>query len=119
MPLANPKITALEKDGLRQEVPKFRVGDTVDVHYRIREGEKERVQVFRGVVIKRKRAGARSTFTVRKISFHVGVERTFLLHSPRLDKVEVQSQGVVRRSRLFYLRELSGKAARIKDVKDR
>ncbi len=116
---ANPIVEALEKSSLRDDLPAFRVGDSVDVHYRIREGEKERVQVFSGVVIKRRRAGARSTFTVRKVSFNVGVERMFPLHSPRIDKIQIQSQGVVRRSRLFYLRELRGKAARIKDVKDR
>nr|PZN15222.1 MAG: 50S ribosomal protein L19 [Pseudomonadota bacterium] len=113
------KITALESAGLRNDLPEFRVGDTVAVHYKIIEGDKERVQIFRGVVIKRHRAGLRSTFTVRKVSFSVGVERVFLLHSPRLEKIEVISRGVVRRARLFYLRELSGKAARVQDEKDR
>jgi large subunit ribosomal protein L19 len=94
-------------------MPDFRIGDTVRVHYRIVEGEKERIQVFQGVVLKRHRAGVRSTFTVRKVSFSVGVERIFLLHSPRIDKVEIVSRGRVRRSRLFYLRKLSGKAARV------
>ena len=88
------------------------------VHYRIVEGDKERTQVFQGVVIKRHRAGARSTFTVRKISFNVGVERIFLSHSPRIEKVDVVSRGVVRRARLFYLRDLAGKAARVRDQKD-
>src|SRR5258708_26808657 len=102
----------------RADLPDFRVGDTVRVHYRIVEGDKERTQVFQGVVIKRHRAGARSTFTVRKVSFNVGVERVFLSHSPRIEKVEVVSKGVVRRARLFYLRDLAGKAARFRDQKD-
>jgi large subunit ribosomal protein L19 len=113
------KIAALEESQLRKDLPAFRVGDTVAVHYQIVEGDKLRVQVFRGTVIKRHRAGLRSTFTVRKVSFNVGVERVFSLHSPRLEKIEVLSKGVVRRARLFYLRELSGKAARVKDEKDR
>lgn len=111
-------IENIEKAQLRSDIPEFRVGDTVRVHYRIVEGEKDRVQVFQGVIIKRHRAGARSTFTVRKVSFNVGVERIFLLHSPRIDKVEVVSHGVVRRARLFYLRGLAGKAARVRDAKD-
>jgi large subunit ribosomal protein L19 len=113
------KITAFEAPGLRGNLPDFRVGDTVAVHYKIVEGDKERIQVFRGVVIKRHRAGLRSTFTVRKVSFNVGVERLFLLHSPRLEQIEVVSRGVVRRARLFYLRNLAGKAARVQDEKDR
>lgn len=113
------KISALESAGLRKDLPEFRVGDTVAVHYKIVEGDKERVQVFRGVVIKRHRSGLRSTFTVRKVSFNVGVERVFMLHSPRLDQIEVVSRGVVRRARLFYLRDLAGKAARVQDEKDR
>ncbi len=117
MSIISSKIEALEKGFLR-ELPAFRVGDTIAVHYRIVEGEKLRTQVFRGTVIKRHRSGARSTFTVRKTSFNVGVERVFPLHSPRIEKIEVVSQGVVRQARLFYLRGLTGKAARIKDVKD-
>ncbi len=112
------KILDLEKAQLRSGHPDFRVGDTLRVHYRIVEGDKDRIQVFQGVVIKKHRAGARSSFTVRKVSFNVGVERTFMLHSPRLEKIEVASRGVVRRSRLFYLRELAGKAARVRDEKD-
>lgn len=119
MSTTSPVISALERPALRSDLPDFRVGDTVAVHYQIVEGDKLRVQVFRGTVIKRHRAGARSTFTVRKVSFNVGVERIFLLHSPRIEKIEVFSRGVVRRARLFYLRGLSGKAARIKDEKDR
>ncbi|MGA3120234.1 MAG: 50S ribosomal protein L19 [Polyangiaceae bacterium] len=114
----SPTIAALESSQLRADLPDFRVGDTVRVHYRIVEGDKERTQVFQGVVIKRHRAGARSTFTVRKVSFNVGVERIFLSHSPRIEKVDVVSKGVVRRARLFYLRDLAGKAARVRDQKD-
>jgi large subunit ribosomal protein L19 len=111
-------LAKIEAPLLREGFPDFRVGDTVRVHYRIVEGEKERIQVFQGVVLKRHRAGARSTFTVRKVSFTVGVERIFLLHSPRIDKIEIVSKGVVRRARLFYLRDLAGKAARVRDAKD-
>jgi large subunit ribosomal protein L19 len=113
-----PQIQALEAAQLRTDIPQFRAGDTVRVHYKIVEGDKERIQVFQGLVIKQHRAGARSTFTVRKISFNVGVERIFPLYSPRIDKVEIIGKGVVRRSRLFYLRELQGKAARLRDQKD-
>ncbi|MEO7110194.1 MAG: 50S ribosomal protein L19 [Polyangiaceae bacterium] len=113
-----PKIAEIEAAQLRTGLPDFRVGDTVRVHYRIVEGEKDRVQVFQGVVLKRHRAGARSTFTVRKVSFNIGVERVFLSHSPRIEKVEIVAKGVVRRARLFYLRDLSGKAARVRDQKD-
>ena len=114
----SPKILALENAQLRSGHPDFRVGDTVRVHYKIVEGDKDRIQVFQGVVIKKHRAGARSSFTVRKVSFSVGVERVFMLHSPRIEKIEVVSRGVVRRSRLFYLRDLAGKAARVRDEKD-
>jgi large subunit ribosomal protein L19 len=113
------KIVQLDAASLRSDLPDFRVGDTVAVHYKILEGDKLRVQVFRGVVLKRHRAGVRSTFTVRKVSFNVGVERTFVHHSPRIDKIEVMSRGIVRRARLFYLRNLTGKAARVRDEKDR
>jgi large subunit ribosomal protein L19 len=113
------KIAKLEEANLRQDVPAFRVGDTVAVHYKIVEGDKLRVQVFKGIVLKRHRAGARSTVTVRKTSFGVGVERTFMIHTPRLDKIEVVSRGVVRRARLFYLRDLRGKASRVRDQRDR
>ncbi len=116
--MQNAKIAAIENEQLRTGLPDFRVGDTIKVHYKIVEGDKDRIQVFQGVVLKRHRAGARSTFTVRKVSFSVGVERIFLSHSPRIDKVEVVSRGVVRRARLFYLRDLQGKAARVRDQKD-
>jgi large subunit ribosomal protein L19 len=113
------KIAQIEEANLRQDVPDFRVGDTVAVHYKIVEGDKLRVQVFKGIVLKRHRAGARSTLTVRKTSFGVGVERTFMVHTPRLDKIEIVSRGVVRRARLFYLRDLRGKASRVRDQRDR
>ncbi len=112
-----PKLAELESPTLKT-LPDFRVGDSVRVHYRIVEGDKDRVQVFQGVVLKRHRAGARSTFTVRKVSFGVGVERVFLSHSPRIEKVEFVSRGIVRRARMFYLRVLKGKAARVRDKKD-
>jgi large subunit ribosomal protein L19 len=98
----------------RREDPPYRVGDTIKVHVLIREGEKERVQVFEGVVIARRRGGVHASFTVRKVSYGVGVERVFPKCSPRIEKIEVVSRGRVRRGRLFYLRDLSGKAARIK-----
>ena len=113
------KIAELESASLRTDLPEFRVGDTVAVHYKIVEGDKLRVQVFRGIVIQKHRAGARSTFTVRKVSFNIGVERVFPLHSPRVEQIEVLSKGVVRQARLFYLRDLKGKAARVQDEKDR
>lgn len=100
---------------MRFDMPAFRSGDTVRVHIRIIEGNKERVQVFEGVVIRRKKGNMGASFTVRKVSHGVGVEKTFPLHSPRVEKVEVVTRGKVRRSRLFYLRERSGKAARIKE----
>ena len=108
-----------ELDGeLRQDLPDFRPGDTVRVHVKIKEGDKERIQVFEGVVIRRKRGGVQGTFTVRKMSYGVGVERIFPTYSPMIDKIEVKARGRVRRSRLFYLRELRGKAARIKERRD-
>ncbi len=113
MSSTTPKIAALEASQLRS-VPPFRVGDTVRVHFRIREGEKERVQVFEGVVIRRKNGSARSTFTVRKVSYGVGVERIFPTHSPRIEKIEITARGHVRRARLYYLRELRGKKARLR-----
>ncbi len=110
-------IETLENEQLRKDIPEFRPGDTVRVHVKVIEGKNERVQVFEGIVIARRNAGVRETFTVRRISYGVGVERTFLVHSPRLDKIEVKRRGVVRRAKLFYLRGLSGKAARIKERK--
>ena len=110
----HPVIREIEASYLRKDLPGFRPGDTVRVHTLIKEGDKERVQVFEGVVIDRRDGGSRASFTVRKISYGVGVERIFPLHSTRIDKVEVVSKGRVRRARLNYLRELEGKAARIK-----
>jgi large subunit ribosomal protein L19 len=115
----HPKITAFEKEQLVHDLSRVKPGATVRVHYRIREGEKERIQIFEGVVIGRRRAGARSSFTVRKISFGVGVERIFTSHSPFISQIEVVTQGVVRRSKLYYLRKLSGKKARIKARRER
>ena len=108
-------IDRIDREQMRYDMPDFRPGDTVKVHIRIIEGNKERVQVFEGVVIRRRRGNMGATFTVRKISHGVGVEKTFALHSPRLEKVEIVARGKVRRSRLYYLRELRGKAARIKE----
>ena len=108
-------IDAIEREQLKSDIPDFKPGDTVRVHVRVIEGEKERTQVFEGVVIGRKGGGSRESFTVRKVSYGVGVERTFPLHSPRLDKIEVQTRGVVRRAKLYYLRQLAGKAARIQE----
>jgi large subunit ribosomal protein L19 len=107
----------VEREQLRTDLPDFRVGDTIRVHVKIVEGEKERIQPFEGVVIRKKKGGIRSSFTVRKISYGIGVERVFLLHSPRVDRIDVISQGKVRRAKLFYLRGLKGKAARIRSVK--
>ena len=105
----------VEKAYLRSDIPSFRPGDTVKVHVRVVEGSRERVQVFQGVVIGRQNGGLRETFTVRKISFGVGVERTFPVHSPSIARLEIVSRGQVRRAKLYYLRELRGKKARIKE----
>ena len=106
------------KPEVRTQVPDFRVGDTVKVHTRISEGDKERIQIFEGVVIRKRRAHANTTFTVRKMSYGVGVERIFPLYSPRIDRIEVVSSGRVKRARLFYLRELQGKAARLRSAEE-
>ena len=108
-------IDGIEAQQLKDNQPEFRSGDTLRVHVRIIEGEKERIQVFEGVCIRRSGGGNRETFTVRKTSYGVGVERTFPLHSPRIDKIDVTARGRVRRAKLYYLRELSGKAARIQE----
>ncbi len=108
-------LDKIDQEQMRVDLPDFRPGDTVNVHIRIIEGSKERVQLFQGVVLKRKRGNMNATFTVRKISHGVGVEKTFALHSPRIEKIEVMTLGRVRRSRLFYLRERRGKAARIRE----
>jgi len=112
------KIDAISAEALRSDVPDFRPGDTVGVHVKIKEGDKERIQVFQGAVVERHRNGIHSTFTVRKISSGVGVERVFPLHSPMIARIEIKSRGKVRRSKLSYLRELSGKKARIRDRQD-
>ncbi|MBX6394543.1 MAG: 50S ribosomal protein L19 [Alicyclobacillaceae bacterium] len=111
----HPVIRQLAEESLRKDIPEFRPGDTVRVHVKVLEGNRERIQVFEGVVIKRRGGGISETFTVRKVSYGVGVERTFPLHSPRIDKIEVVRRGRVRRAKLYYLRNLTGKAARIKE----
>ncbi|MDL4840042.1 50S ribosomal protein L19 [Aquibacillus rhizosphaerae] len=110
-------IEEVTKEQLRTDRPDFRPGDTLKVHVKVVEGTRERIQVFEGVVIKRQNGGISETFTVRKISYGVGVERTFPVHSPRVDKIEVSRRGKVRRAKLYYLRELRGKAARIKEIR--
>lgn len=110
-------LREIEKDYMRSDVPHFRPGDTVRVHVRVTEGNKERIQVYQGVVIARRGDGTRETFTVRKISSGVGVERIFPLHSPMLDRIEVTRHGRVRRAKLYYLRNLRGKAARIPELR--
>jgi len=109
------QIEMIEQEQMRHDMPEFRVGDTVKVHIRIIEGDKERVQIFQGVVIRNKRGTMGASFTVRKMSHGVGVEKTFAYHSPRVEMVEMVTQGKVRRSKLYYLRDLRGKAARIKE----
>ena len=108
-------IRMIEEEQMKKDLPHFRPGDTVRVHVRVIEGSRERIQVFEGVVIKMKGGGLRETFTVRRVAYGVGVERTFPLHSPRIEKIEVVRRGLVRRAKLYYLRNLSGKAARIRD----
>lgn len=109
-------IEEITREQLRTDLPDFRPGDTIRVHAKIREGSRERIQIFEGVVIKRRGGGISETYTVRKISYGVGVERTFPLHSPRVEKIEVVRRGKVRRAKLYYLRNLRGKAARIKEI---
>lgn len=111
-------IQEIEKAAMRADVPDFRPGDTLKVHVRVTEGNRSRIQVFQGVVIRRQGGGARETFTVRKVSYSVGVERTFPLNSPSIDMIEVVTRGDVRRAKLYYLRNLRGKAARIKEKRD-
>src|SRR5215471_17119193 len=109
------RLDFVDKGSLRDDIPAFSPGDTINVHVKVIEGSKERVQVFKGVVIRRQGGGIRETFTVRKVSFGVGVERTFPVHSPNIDKIEVVTRGDVRRAKLYYLRDLRGKAARIRE----
>jgi large subunit ribosomal protein L19 len=108
------QITA---EQIRQDIPQFKAGDTVKVHVKVKEGNRERIQMFEGVVIKRRGGGISATFTVRKISYGVGVERAFPLHTPKIDKIEVMRRGRVRRAKLYYLRNLTGKAARIREIR--
>ncbi len=111
------KIEQLEKENIRMDLPNFGPGDTVKVHVKIKEGEKERIQAFQGVVISKRKGSSNATFTVRKVSYGIGVERIFPMHSPIIDKIEVLTRGRVRRAKIYYLRKLRGKAARIKEKK--
>ncbi len=110
-------IRAIENEQIKENAPEFRIGDTVKVHVKIKEGNRERIQVFEGIVIKRQNAGLNETFTVRKISYGVGVERTFPVHSPKIEKVEVVREAKVRRAKLYYLRDRVGKAAKPQEKK--
>ncbi len=110
-------ISSIEQQQIRKDVPSFNVGDTVKVHAKVVEGKRERIQIFEGVVLKRQNGGIRETFTVRKMSYGVGVERTFPLHSPRIEKIQVSRRGKVRRAKLNYLRDRVGKAAKVKEKK--
>jgi large subunit ribosomal protein L19 len=111
-------IKILEDEQMRDDLPIFNVGDTVQVHYKVKEGTRERIQLFEGTVIKKQGGGARETFTVRRLSYGVGVERTFPLHSPRIDKLVVTRRGKARRAKLYYLRSRQGKAAKVKEKKN-
>ncbi|MEY4655175.1 MAG: 50S ribosomal protein L19 [Rhodoluna sp.] len=111
-------LDSVDKASLKTDIPEFRVGDTVKVHVNIIEGNRSRIQVFQGIVIRRSGAGVRESFTVRKVSFQVGVERTFPIHSPVIDKIELVSKGAVRRAKLYYLRDLRGKKAKIREKRD-
>jgi large subunit ribosomal protein L19 len=111
-------LDALDAGSLRSDIPEFRSGDTLKVHVRVIEGNKSRVQIFQGVVIRRSGGGVRETFTVRKVSYGVGVERTFPVHSPVIEQIEVDTRGDVRRAKLYYLRDLRGKAAKIKERRE-
>lgn len=115
----NEIIRSLEQEQLRSDLPSFRVGDTVRVFVKVVEGSRERLQAFEGTVIARRNGSVRETFTVRRVSYGIGVERTFPLHSPRVDRIMVIRRGKVRRAKLYYLRNLSGKAAKIKELRDR
>lgn len=111
------KVDPVEKTRLREDLPEFRAGDTIKVHVRVVEAGRERIQMFQGVVIRRRGGGMRETFTVRKVSFGVGVERTFPLHSPQIARIEILTRGDVRRAKLYYLRERRGKRARIRELR--
>jgi large subunit ribosomal protein L19 len=112
-------LDALDAQSLRTDIPDFRAGDTLKVHARVVEGNRSRIQIFQGVVIRRQNGGLRETFTIRKVSFGVGVERTYPLNSPQLDRIEVVARGDVRRAKLYYLRDLRGKKAKIKELRDK
>ena len=112
-------LDALDAQSVRTDIPDFRAGDTLKVYARVVEGNRSRIQIFQGVVIRRQGAGLRETFTVRKVSFGVGVERTYPINSPQLDRVEVVTRGAVRRAKLYYLRDLRGKAAKIKERREK
>ncbi|PSL51170.1 LSU ribosomal protein L19P [Salsuginibacillus halophilus] len=113
----NDIVRDVTKEQLKTDLPNFRPGDTVNVHVKVVEGSRERIQQFQGVVLKRRGSGISETFTVRKVSFGVGIERTFPVHSPRIDKIEVKRRGKVRQARLYYLRGLQGKAAKVKELR--
>jgi large subunit ribosomal protein L19 len=113
----NELIRAIEAEQLRTDLPNFKVGDTVKVHVKIKEGNRERVQVFEGTVLKKQNGGLRETFTVRRVAYNVGVERTFPIHAPIIEKVDIVRRGKVRRAKLFYLRDRVGKAAKVKEAK--
>ncbi|KEO82895.1 50S ribosomal protein L19 [Tumebacillus flagellatus] len=110
-------LAQITAEQIRSDIPAFKAGDTVRVHVKVKEGNRERIQVFEGVVIKRRGGGISATYTVRKVSYGVGVERTFPLHSPKIEKIEVMRRGRVRRAKLYYLRNLTGKAARIREIR--
>lgn len=110
-------IDAIEKEGMRADIPEFNIGDTIKVYAKIVEGNRERIQGFEGVVIARRNGGIRETFTVRRVSFGIGVEKTYPLHSPKFDHIEIVRKGDVRRAKLYYLRERSGKSAKVKEKK--
>lgn len=116
--MQKPQIEEFNKASLREEIPSFRAGDTVKVHVKVIEGNRSRIQIFQGIVIARRGEGVGETFTVRKVSFGTGVERTFPLHAPIVDKIEVVSRGDVRRAKLYYLRDRHGKAAKVAEKRD-
>jgi large subunit ribosomal protein L19 len=112
-------LDALDAQSMRTDLPDFRAGDTLKVHARVVEGNRSRIQIFQGVVIRRQGGGLRETFTIRKVSFGVGVERTYPLNSPQLDRIEIVTRGDVRRAKLYYLRDLRGKKAKIKELREK
>jgi large subunit ribosomal protein L19 len=112
-------LDSLDAESIRTDIPEFRAGDTLKVHARVVEGNRSRIQIFQGVVIRRQGGGLRETFTIRKVSFGVGVERTYPVHSPQLDRIEIVTRGDVRRAKLYYLRDLRGKKAKIKELREK